>query len=92
MENKVQSLESEVTSMKDQLKISFEEELAQISTEVVKSTVEVEVQTKDIPIGVEVHTPMTTTKEDVLNSNCSMKKFVMLGILSYRVIILKRTS
>ena len=90
MEGNVQSLEEEVKSLKNQLKIVVEVEHAQGNVEEVRHIVEVEAQTKDIPIGVIVPVPMVSVEVEVSQLDNAPKRGVMLNMLSHRISILKR--
>ena len=63
--DEVQSLESEIASLQDQLKTTLEVELAHRIAKKMKLTIEMEVQTQDIPTGVELHTPMINIEGDI---------------------------
>ena len=49
-----------------------------------------EVQTNDIPIRVELHTPVINIEGDILKFNGVMRRGVMMGMVNHRVNILKR--
>lgn len=92
MEGKVQSLEVEIASLKDQLKATVEVEHAQRSVKEIEHTIEVEVQIKDIPIGVTMQAPVINVDGEIPKSDGALKRGLMLNMLNNRIDILKRIS
>ena len=77
MEYKVKDLENEISWLQDQLKPTTKVGPTQRTREVIKSTIEIEVQIDDIPIGVVLQTPMVIVEGDIPKSDGDMKRSVI---------------
>ena len=92
LEGKIQSLEEEVASLKDQIKTAIEVEYAQGNVEEVRHIAKVEFQIEDMPIGVTILVPVVNVEGEVSQSDCAPKRGVMMNMLNHMIGILKRIS
>ena len=92
MEEKIQSLEAEIISLKEQLKVVVEAEHTPRQVEEERHTIEEEDQIEEIPIGVTVPVPVVNVETGVSQSDNATKKDVLMNVLNHRISTLKRIS
>ena len=92
MEEKIQSLDTKVSSLKEQLRVASEAENVPRQVEGERHSVEAEMQIEEIPIGVKIPVPVMNVEIETPPSDNETRKSVMMNVLSHRISILKRIS
>ena len=81
-----------MSSLKEQLRATSKAEHVPRQVEEERHTIEVEIQTKEIPIGVTMSVPVMNVETKTPPSDNETRKGVMMNVLNHRISILKRIS